>query len=86
MTKLLGEILGEPQVIHALSERIDGQYYSVPEMNRMRLQLLELEVGQAAMTDELTRIRRELAHEKAAKMAILASWKYSMMRGKRTTD
>jgi len=86
MTKLLGEILGEPQVIHALSERIDGQYYSVPEMNRMRLQLLELEVGQAAMTDELARIRRELAHEKAAKVAILASWKCSMMRGKRAAD
>ncbi len=80
MTTLLAEILGEPKVIHALSERINGHYLSVPEMDRMRLQILELEVGQAAMADELARIRRELAKEKAAKLAILTSWKYSMLQ------
>ncbi len=80
MSTLLAEILGEPKVMHALSERIDGPYVSVPEIDRMRLQILELEVGQAAMADELARIRKELAKEKAAKLAILTSWKYSMLQ------
>ena len=86
MTELLGELLGEPKVISALSKQIDGHYLSVPEIDRMRLQLLELEVGQAALANELARIRKELAKEKAAKVAILASWKYSMMRAKQTAD
>jgi hypothetical protein len=86
MSDLLAEILGEPKVIRALSERIDGPYLSVPEIDRMRLQILELEVGQAAMADELARIRNELAKEKAAKLAILTSWKYSMIQATRTAD
>jgi hypothetical protein len=86
MSDLLAEILGEPKVIRALSEQIDGPYMSVPEIDRMRLQILELEVGQAAMADELARIRKELAKEKAAKVAILASWKYSMMRATKESD
>ena len=86
MTELLGELLGEPKVISALSEQIDRHYVSVPEIDRMRLQLLELEVGQAALANELARIRKELAKEKAAKVAILASWKYSMTRAKQTAD
>ncbi len=80
MSTLFDEILGEPKVMRALSERIDGHYLSVPEIDRMRLQILELEVGQAAIADELARIRQELAKEKAAKLAILTSWKYSMLQ------
>jgi hypothetical protein len=86
MSDLLAEILSEPKVISALSKQIDGHYISLPELDRMRLQLLELEIGQAAMANELARIRKELAKEKAAKVAILASWKYSMMQVKQAAD
>ena len=86
MTEWLGKVLGEPKLIRMLSERVDGHYFSVPEIDRMALQIIELERGQAAMVDELNRMRRELEQAKAAKLAILASWKYSMMRAKQTAD
>ena len=35
------------------------------------------------MSDEIARVRKQLASEKAAKSAILSSWKYSMMHLKR---
>jgi hypothetical protein len=87
MTEWLGEIVGEPKVIRALTERIDGPYFSLPEIERMRLQIIELEHGKEAMANELARIRGELLMAKAAKLAILSSWKYSMMQVcPRTTD
>ena len=84
MTSLLAEILGDKKATkqHSLEEVMVFDHVSLPELERLQHEITKLKLGQAAMVDEIARIRKELAHEKATKLAILSSWKYSMLRAR----
>jgi len=77
---LLAEILGgEVPKMHALEDVLVHGHVSLPEIERLQYEITELKLGKAAMAEEIAKMRAELAKERAAKVAILASWKYSMM-------
>jgi hypothetical protein len=81
MSDLLAEILGDKaQKTHSLEDVITCNQISVPEMERLQYESKRLKIGAAAMADEIASMRKQLASEKAAKSAILSSWKFSMMQ------
>ena len=78
---LLAEIMGgQPPKKYTLDDVIVCDHVSLPEIERLELEITELKIGKEAMDEEIIRIRLELAKERAAKFAILASWKCSTMR------
>jgi hypothetical protein len=81
MSDLLAEILGnKAPKMHSLKDVLSCHHVSLPEIERLQHKIAELELGKAAMADEIAKMRAQLAKERAAKVAILSSWKYSMMR------
>jgi hypothetical protein len=81
MSDLLAEILGDKaQKTHSLEDVIVCDHVSLPEIERLQYEIKKLKVGAAAMADEIASARKQLASERAAKSAILSSWKYSMMQ------
>ena len=80
MSDLLVEIMVEKVQKKSLEDVTVCHHVSLPEIERSQYEIAKLKLGQAAMADEVARFRKELAKEKAAKTAILASWKYAMMR------
>ena len=78
---LLAEIMGgQPPKKHTLDDVIVCDHVSSSEIERLELDITELKIGKDAMAKEIIRLRAQLAKERAAKLAILASWKTSMMR------
>jgi hypothetical protein len=81
MSDLLAEILGgKATKMYALEDVLTCHHVSLPEIERLQYKITELELGKAKMAEEINKMRSELAKERAAKVAILSSWKYSMMR------
>ena len=80
MTDLLAEIMGEKVQKKSFEDVTVCHHVSLPEIERLQYEITKLKLGQAAMAEEVGKMRQELANEKAAKTAILASWKYSTMR------
>ena len=78
---LLAEIMGgQPPAKYTLDDALVCDHISIRQIDLLQYEITELKIGKEAMAAELTRLRAELAKEKATKMAIMASWKYSMMR------
>ena len=67
-------------VLQKSLEDVTVRHHSLPEIERLQYEITKLKLGQAAMAEEVSKMRQELAKEKAAKTAILASWKLSMRR------
>ena len=80
MSDLLAEIMGEKVFQKSLDDVIVRHHVSLPEIERLQHEITKLKLGQAAMAEEVSKMRQELTKEKAAKTAILASWKLSMRR------
>ena len=80
MSDLLAEIMGEKVQQKSLDDVIVRHHVSLPEIERLQYEITKLKLGQAAMAEEVSKMRQELAKERAAKTAILASWKLSMRR------
>ena len=80
MSDLLAEIMGEKVLQKSLDDVIMRHHVSLPEIERLHYEITKLKLGQAAMAEEVSKMRQELAKERAAKTAILASWKLSMRR------
>ena len=87
MSDLLAEILGDKaQKTRSLEDVIVCDHVSFPEIERLQYEIKKLKIGSAAMADEIASVRKELAKERVAKVAILSSWKYSMLRVRRNAD
>ena len=80
MSVLLSEIMGEKIQKKSFEDMTVCHHISLPEIERLQYEITKLKLGQEAMAEEVSKMRQELANEKAAKTATLASWKYSMMR------
>jgi hypothetical protein len=75
---LFAEIMAsQPPKKYTLDDVIVCDHVSSSEIERLEL---EIKIGNEVMAKEIIRLRAQLAKEKAAKLAILASWKTSMMR------
>ena len=78
---LLAEIMGgQPPQKYTLDDALVRDHVSIRQIDLLQYEITELKIGKEAMAAELTRLRAELAKERAAKLAILASWKCSMLR------
>ena len=77
---LLAEIMGGQPQKYTLDDALVCDHVSIRQIDLLQYDITELRIGKEAMAVELTRLRAELAKERAAKLAILASWKYSMMK------
>jgi len=66
-------------------EDMTVRHQSLPDIEDLFHEITKLRLGQEEMAKEVRKMRQELEKEKAAKTAIIASWKYSMMRLKLET-
>jgi hypothetical protein len=78
---IIAEIMGgQPPKKYAFDDVLVCHHVSLPEIELLQYEITQLKIGKEAMAEEIRRIRAELATERAAKKAILASWKCTLMR------